>query len=368
MDIIELTKKLIEIPSFLDKGNDEKAIGNFIYDFLKNNCPYLVTLERQRVTGGRFNIIARSRGETRLLFACHLDTVSSSRGGKYNPLKAVSLKGRLYGLGAKDMKGGTAALLTAMANIKEASGLATLFYIDEEYKLRGMKKFVKTLDYKPDLVVSPESNFEITNGRRGILTLLLKIRGRSAHAARPYLGKNAVVAAYEVASLFEKTLARFHHPVLGKTTCCPVYVKGGSKNNLNLVPDTAEVVFNIRPTDAKVSSEVMIQLAKRLLESKGFHLVKVRTLHNYQPSFVEPKKLVLLEKAILSAGAKAVYDNNLGYHGFNDVSLIYEKVGADFVNFGPRGENSHQPDEWVSIESLEKTKKIYEFLIRSYCQ
>ncbi|MGD9099677.1 MAG: hypothetical protein PVF45_04300 [Anaerolineae bacterium] len=84
MDLVELTRKLIAIPSYVDEGNDERQIGTFIFDyFQKVGIPLQV--EKQSVENGRFNVIVRDEHPPRLMFCCHMDTVPPSGNWQHDP-------------------------------------------------------------------------------------------------------------------------------------------------------------------------------------------------------------------------------------------------------------------------------------------
>ena len=189
MNLIEITQKLISIPSFIDSQTNEKEIGDFIYEYLKN-IPYL-QVEKQEVENGRFNIIAKDSNDPKLLVTCHMDTVEPKVGWKYNQEEIGNNK--LYGLGSCDMKGGTACILDALKEFDKTNGLALLFYCDEEYDFKGMKKFIEEYSFKPELILSPEAtNLEIINGCKGVIEICFRVKGKTGYAARPKEGNNAI--------------------------------------------------------------------------------------------------------------------------------------------------------------------------------
>src|SRR2546426_10052413 len=74
----------------------------------------------EEVASGRPNVLARwkvGRGP-RLLLTGHLDTVPVGEGWSRDPFGAEVAGGRLYGRGACDMKGGLAAMLGAILDLR----------------------------------------------------------------------------------------------------------------------------------------------------------------------------------------------------------------------------------------------------------
>src|SRR5262245_28780515 len=113
MDLVNLTRELISIHSYLDKGAgiDEVEIAKYIESYLRN-LRYL-QVKRQAVEGERYNVIAHDGKPARLVFCCHMDTVQPSGIWNHDMFAGHIVEDNLYGLGAADMKGGLACVLDA---------------------------------------------------------------------------------------------------------------------------------------------------------------------------------------------------------------------------------------------------------------
>ena len=109
MNLTSLTKKLISIPSYVDKENYELQISNYLYRYIKNNLKWL-KVYKQKVENSRNNIIAINTSNPKLIFISHMDTVKPS--GDRDKMLIPQIKGnKLFGLGAVDMKGGLATVM-----------------------------------------------------------------------------------------------------------------------------------------------------------------------------------------------------------------------------------------------------------------
>ncbi len=229
MNILQLLKKLISIPSYVDEKNNEKEIGDFIYKYLKQS-PFPFKVEKQKVEGKRFNIIASDGAKPKLLLIAHMDTVEPRGWQKHNPFKGTVKGSKLYGLGSMDMKGGMAAILTALNEFKKTKGLMVLFYCDEEYDFKGMKKFIKEYKISPQLAVSAEpTNLKIWNGARGIIKVSFRVEGKTAPASRPDQGENVITGLVEAVKYLEKTLKKYRTENLGPSICNLSAISGGGK-------------------------------------------------------------------------------------------------------------------------------------------
>ena len=116
-ELNELLQRLIQIKSVNPPGN-EKEIASFINGLLlKNNIPSeLVPLEE-----GRSSVVAKIEGkEERNITLCgHLDTIRViEEDWSKSPFQGLIEKGKMYGRGTADMKGGVAAIIYTLILLK----------------------------------------------------------------------------------------------------------------------------------------------------------------------------------------------------------------------------------------------------------
>src|SRR5947208_8233979 len=128
MNPFELTKQLMAIPSVT---GTEAKLGEFL---LAHLAALNYRVERQNVTGDRFNVLAFA-GDPRVIFCTHIDTV---------PPPTVPIREDdefLYGRGACDTKGIIAAMLEAGDRLR-SGGITDFGYmllIGEETDSIGAK-------------------------------------------------------------------------------------------------------------------------------------------------------------------------------------------------------------------------------------
>ncbi len=137
-DLIELAKDLISIPSYVDLVTDESKVGEYLLSYLAENLPWL-KVKIQKVSARRFNIIALSDPNPRLLFLCHTDTVNPS---SKNSLEPNIIGNKLFGLGSSDMKGGLSCAIKAIEELGEGFSAGLILDCDEEYSFLGINKLV----------------------------------------------------------------------------------------------------------------------------------------------------------------------------------------------------------------------------------
>lgn len=374
MDLVELTKKLISIPSYVDSRSNEAQMGQFVFKYL-NRIKWL-KVKKQKVEGERFNLIATDGKPVKLLIAGHLDTVQPQKAWRTNPIRPMIKDGKIYGLGASDMKGSLACLIKAIEKTGPTQGLMLLFYVDEEYDFLGMKKFIKKYKNKvrPKFIVSGDgSNLEFGNGCRGLIEITFKIKGRSGHAALPDSGRNAIEAAYKAVENLKISLNEYADSNLGQSTCNLAFLKGGlnqGKNKAekvvlgcqgNVIPDYTEFVLDIRPANPKLKAKRIIRIVKKAIKENGCQLTEAKIRHDLG-TWLTPKAKIDQAISLVKKPRLA----NIGRRGYIDTQMLwkaFKKVPC--LTFGPGESNcAHQANEYVKISSLIKAENFFTKLIK----
>jgi acetylornithine deacetylase/succinyl-diaminopimelate desuccinylase-like protein len=192
--LIDFTCDLIATPSPNPPG-DERAVVNFIAQALEN-FGYR-DLRTPSAEPSRPNLTARigTPGARSLVLAGHIDTkptgdLSAWRTPPYQP---SIVDGRLYGLGAADMKAAIAAMTFAgwcLADCGAMEGeLRLLFTADEEAgAARGAKFLVDHLEPTDGILVGEPTGVErpweyLAVAARGVACFRVVVRGTQMHSA-----------------------------------------------------------------------------------------------------------------------------------------------------------------------------------------
>jgi succinyl-diaminopimelate desuccinylase len=365
-----LLKKLIQAETTADKG--ELAAAEIISDEL-----------------GRFGIDSRvdSWDETRanitaqvksggskgaLLFASHLDVVPAGDANWSNPpFTAVENNGRIYGRGSADMKGGIAAIVTAISRIVDSGtklqGDIILFgAAGEETDSCGTRRFVHEGGRLPELagaVITEPTDFEIITAHRGMLWLKVETFGRSAHSSTPHLGVNAITSMRAVLNELENFKIPFErHELLGQCSMSINTIDGGEA--INVVPDKCKIKIDIRTVPGQNHHDIINDLqnifAKLKQKNPQFDAAvsivrEVGALEtDTQCDFVKD-----FCSAVGITKTKAV--------GFTTDGPYFASLGVPVVIFGPgKPHLAHQPDEYIDLSDLEKGVEYYKNIILKF--
>lgn len=354
---LELTKQLVAIPSWVGDDCNEVAVGEFIYDWLRDNTD--LTVIKQPVKDGRFNVIAFDNSPTTLLLNGHIDTVEAGGNWSQDPFTPTSKDNRLYGRGTTDMKGSLSAMLSAISDAKNTKGLMVLCYIDEEYDFAGMLKFVEEYKnkIKPQLVVSLDGYANtIGYACRGLIEVRFKVRGKSGHAGRPSLGKNAILLGIKLVNRLIKVLGtNYSDSVQGPSTCNLAYLNGGLDlgggkigQEGNNIADISEIVLDIRPAVPSLDAQQIKKLVATLAKELDVQIESWFTRHNLGSWMTNP--------AILQAQLD-ITGNYEPFRGYVDTQMLWQcwggvpccAIGASSLSC------AHAVNEYVELDNLETT-------------
>jgi glutamate carboxypeptidase len=209
-----------------------------------------VEVVRQSRAGHHLRIVWSSGTRTTarpLLVLGHLDTVYPAGTLRTMPFRVW--RGRAFGPGTFDMKGGLVLALFAARVLRQLKIPARrpvifLWTSDEETGSETSRALIEREARRSEavLVLEPAGGPEgrLKTQRKGVGTAELRITGRAAHAGLdPQGGINAV----QEMALQLARIARFNDMKRG-TTVSPTQVEGGTRSNV--IPAAARVVLDLR--------------------------------------------------------------------------------------------------------------------------
>jgi acetylornithine deacetylase len=341
MNVVELTRALVRIPSV---SGGEAACVERLREELRPFAPRVF---------GRNLFAVRGEGPRTLLLNSHTDTIPASKEWTFDPFGAELAGGRIVGLGANDAKGPLAAMAVAFASARLPGGARLVFAAtcDEETGGEGLGVLRPKLPELHAAVVGEPTGLEVCCAQRGLLRLRVTAKGRSAHAARPWQGENAISKAVRDVLALESLPLPAPHPLLGPATLQVTMISGGVK--VNVVPP--ECTFEV---DARTLPELP---NRELLERVRGAVRGEVTLVSERMAPVETPADAAIVRAALAAARRPA---PIGFGGVSDLFHVRDVPG---VVLGPgRSEQSHAADEWIEVEMLERGVEVYLGTIERY--
>ena len=265
MNVFELTRKLISIPSI---SGDEKQVAEFLAEHLSAAG---FEVELQDAGEGRPNVYAR-RGEPEVVLSTHTDTVP--------PYVEFSEDDQfIYGRGACDAKGIAAAMIKAAAALIEASvtDFGLLFVVGEEAGSPGARAANEIPNHSRYLINGEPTESKLALGSKGALRAILRAKGRAAHSAYPEKGESAIDKLLEVLADLRNTELP-NSETLGATTMNIGMIKGGVAANVIPPEADAELMFRVVTNN---------EYLKQLIESVAGSRVEVEYTFACDPVVTE---------------------------------------------------------------------------------
>jgi len=396
-ELIRLTAELVRINSVWDPsaGTSEAAVAEAIAAWGKRQG---FQVDMEEVAPQRPNIIiswpTASKKRT-LLFEGHTDVVTpgDESAWKYDPFGAEIVGRRMYGRGTNDTKGNLAAMLIAMKALKRSAvalcgPLIGAALCDEEDQMLGVMDFIKKghADKITAAVICEPQDGMICTAQKGAIRASFLITGRMSHGAMPLSGLScapAIVQLIDGLHRLEKEAAtRFgKDEYLGWPSFTPTAIRSPTSGppQLNVVPREAKVLVDIRTIPSQSHAEIIDDLQKLAVK------IKERVCHDYrkydrqlnlkrphdlqvQVQILTDRPCTLTDRADpvvqaadwaigLLTGKKSVY---AGVPGATDGTFLWAIKNIPIVTMGAGDRQvPHQIDEWVDLDQLIETAKVY---------
>ncbi len=302
-----------------------------------------------------------TRGNPDLLFNFHIDTVPIANSWTSDPLKLVITEEKITGLGACDIKGAAACMLTAITKTK--GDVALLFSSDEEHgSSLAVKSFLQTEHGFNQVIVAEPTQARAILAHRGIQSAKATFKGESGHASDARAIKdNAIHKACQWSTAVIQWLGEqnFNFDSLNGLPFNIGKIEGGIK--ANMIAADCELAFGFRPLPGQDSQALLSQFkslsgvtqnASSLAPdiAAGFHGPTLPAANqNFNDAITNATRLA--EQYELPLGSAV---------NFWTEASLFSQSGLTAIVYGPGNiEQAHTANEWVSLKQLKQVEEQY---------
>jgi glutamate carboxypeptidase len=291
-------------------------------------------------------------GERRLMLLGHLDTVVSN--DSHRPIERDGE--RLIGSGTVDMKGGVVlaiGVMRALAARPETFAEASLLLVNDEEWRRGALAHTDRFGHFDACLcfeagqLSGEGEEGVVVKRKAAGTLRIRATGRAAHSgSAPHRGRNALLALAEAA----RVVAGQHAPD-GEDALSAVPTIMNAGEAFNVVPPSGELYCDLRAERLEAFGRVIEALPAEVVGAQ----LEAELVRQWPGMDAREQTRELLQRATELLGRPVVGAER---GGASDASHMAAHVPLTVDGLGPRGGSAHNPEEWVSRESLHSRAQV----------
>ena len=338
--ILELSKKLIEIPSTAD---NHKLLHKILKTAISELPGFDYTeFESNQTPSALFGNRGRDLKKYKIILNAHLDVVP----GEKSQFIPTEKDGKLFGRGAYDMKAAAAVMILLFKEIARQVDypLALQITTDEEIGGENGTGYQVDQGIRADFAITGEgTKFRIINEAKTRMILKLIAIGKASHSAYPWLGENAILKmANSIRRLYE------FYPLPSSewdgTTLNIVDIKTNDQS-LSKTPAYCEALFNVRVIPAEKDT-LLEKLRNIIADEVTLEVVQDSPVHLTDPGNLYIKKLKRIAKKITGS------ETELGRANGSSDACFFTSVKCDAIEFGPTGGSHHADNEWVDIQSL----------------
>ncbi len=301
-----------------------------------------------------------------------------------DPFSVIEKDGKLFGRGTSDMKSFIALVLVALPKFIER-GLNTplhlAFSYDEEIGcvgVRPMIEMINGLPVKPRMAIIGEpTSMQVITGHKGKRSYNAHIRGFEAHSSLAPTGVNSIEYAARLITHLQSMARRLQNEGpydelydVAHTTVHTGTIQGGTA--LNIVPKDCHIQFEFRYISSDdpnpIEAEIMRE-AKEVLEPEmqainpaaGIDITCVNDMPGLDMNVDDEVVTFVKQLAGRNDHAKVAFGTEAG--------LFQNRGGIPCVVCGPGSiDQAHKPNEFISLEQLDKGEEFLERLMDRVCK
>lgn len=322
----------------------------------------------------KVNLIAvLGEGPGGLVLAGHTDTVPfDEKLWAMDPFGLTVREGRLYGLGATDMKGFFPVAVEAALAFRESRLREPLILVataDEESSMDGAIQLVASGRPRArHAVVGEPTDLRPARVHKGMMMEAITVTGQSGHSSNPALGRSALEGMQRVMAdllAFREELAARHRNPLFEVEVPTLNlgcIHGG--DNPNRICGECELHFDLRPLPGMDPADLreVIRARLALIAGQTGLGITMRPLFPGLHPFAEDAAAPIVRAAEEFTGYSA------GSVAFATESPFLQRLGMQTIVMGPGSiRQAHQPNEYMEQCQVEPMVTVLQKMIRRFC-
>lgn len=300
---------------------------------------------------GHPSLVATTRHtkKPKIFLVAHTDVVEGSE----QIFQLKKRDGKFYGRGVLDMKFAIACflrLVKELGNSAKKYDFGIMLTSDEEIGGFDGVEYLLKKGYGAEFVFLPDGgvNWQIERGAKGMWQVDFEVHGKTAHAAHPWSGENAIMTFFRFLADLEKEF--ISHDCDGKDhyhdTLTVTQIRGGEAQNQ--VPGSVQASINIRyiPETSKQTLENRIQRIAKKYPAVSFK----EQVHGC--AWITDVSHPFIQEYVATAKRHGIAVGTAFSHGSSD-GRFFAACGIPVLTVWPMGAGHHSEKEWIAIKDME---------------
>ncbi|WP_145364029.1 M20 family metallopeptidase [Stratiformator vulcanicus] len=357
-----LTRDLVLIPSTDSRPRERKRCFEFLQNHLEQGEGIRTDYFESR---GYHSMVVRPDGvdEPDVLLCGHIDVIEHSDPDCYH---SKLNEGRIYGPGTGDMKGQIAILVElhrALHTAHPGLSLGLALTSDEERGgFDGIRYLIDEVGLRCGVAIIPDGGSlnDVTTEEKGVLHAQVMRSGHEAHAARPWLGDNALESLIQSLSRLRDHFDQYwpsesiEEQVNHWFPTCSITICSTENTTPNRIPEKATAVLDIR-FPPPYSVESVISQVRDVLGPECL----LQPLMTAEPTHLDPDPLFCKATEEMTGNSVRLVRASGGSDG-----RFFRQQGIPVNLSRPLVGNLHAVDEWIEIDSMVRYYRVCESYIR----
>jgi acetylornithine deacetylase/succinyl-diaminopimelate desuccinylase-like protein len=305
-----------------------------------------------------------------LLFNGHFDVYPPSNSWTFDPFSTPIRDGKLYGPGSTDMKGGTTAMVVATTVLSALglpkNGKVALLAVPNHFEGgEGTRRALDAGLTAEAAIVCEPTDLDICSSQRGILYMLVHVKGVSAHTTHTAVGVNAIEKAIPfMQALRSPAFLKPDHDDYGAQKILNIaMIEGGLRRCL--IPEHCTITLDVRFSPSATADEVLADVRQVIAECARRDPAFLATVEPHETCVRNPRSpmdwirhpiddtLAAAHNAFATTGAR-----HACHPAWPDTPVFNER-GIPAITYGPGSKYCYWDDEFVPTDEYLQAIKVY---------
>lgn len=376
-DFMQSFSELVATPSVssvdpsLDQGN--RPVIDKLANWL-NDLGFAVETLQLAGQPDKYNLVARKgSGDDGLVLAGHTDTVPcNAEQWQQDPFQLTEKDGRLYGLGATDMKCFfpiVMQVLQALDNTAFRQPLTILATADEESSMTGARAlFDAGIRPGRHAIIGEPTGLVPIRMHKGVLMEAITLTGSGGHSSNPALGKNALEGMHRIMSALLDWRRQLQQQYSNTAFQVPVptlnfgSIRGGDNPNRICASCTLSIDVRLMPgMQIETVRRELHAVIETCISGSGLEL-HMHSLFGGVPPFETPPDAEIVRVA------ESCCRQSSGAVTFGTEGPFLNALGMETIILGPGDiDQAHQANEYIALDRIQPMQAILQQLIGHFC-